>query len=279
MRKSEQVAEALSTLPEVQAVVLGGSSLHWAPDPFSDTDLYAYMTAEPSVEARRKLFSPFSDRPELDHRFWELEDEFLDRHGQMFNVMYRWCDMTEREIAARYEQHEALLGYTTCLCFTVKEGRPLFDRTGWFAAQQAKLERPYPCGLKRAIFAKNRPVLYRGIISCYYQQIAAAIERDDLVSINHRVAAWLASYFDILFALNEYLHPGEKRLLQHLNRLPVLPVEAAQDVRELCCLAGSVEPAIVEVIRRMVDRLDESLAIPLPKANGSARCSWVNETG
>ena len=45
--------------------------------------------------------------------------------------------------------------------------------------------------------------------SCYLKQINAAIFRQDPVSFNHRVAAWLSSYFDILFAINGQFHPGK----------------------------------------------------------------------
>jgi hypothetical protein len=50
--------------------------------------------------------------------------------------------------------------------------------------------------------------------------VARALDRHDLVSVNHRVAAWLASYFDIVFAINRVLHPGEKRLLECGSRVP-----------------------------------------------------------
>jgi predicted metal-dependent phosphoesterase TrpH len=58
----------------------------------------------------------------------------------------------------------------------------------------------------------------RQVRSSYAHQIAAAEVRRDTVSLNHRVAALLASYFDVLFALNRVLHPGEKRLVEYAER-------------------------------------------------------------
>ena len=49
----------------------------------------------------------------------------------------------------------------------------------------------------------------------YYEQIKKALMRNDIVSVNHRITAFLASYFDIIFATNKLLHPGEKRLIKY----------------------------------------------------------------
>ena len=69
-------------------------------------------------------------------------------------------------------------------------------------------------------------------------QIAKALMRNDLVSINHRLAAFLASYFDILFAINEIPHPGEKKLIDIVeNQCNIKPEnfkENLDKVRNIC---------------------------------------------
>jgi hypothetical protein len=95
--------------------------------------------------------------------------------------------------------------------------------------------------------------------SCYLQQIRAAIARQDPVSLNHRVAAWLSSYFDILFAINGQFHPGEKRLLIYAEELTNLPRNAVMDIQQLCDFAGRIEIPIVAHLERMLERLDEKL--------------------
>src|SRR6202008_3460934 len=86
---------------------------------------------------------------------------------------------------------------------------------------------------------ENLPVL-GAIISSYEQQIQAAFLRQDLVSLNHRVAAWLSSSFDILFAANRRFHPGEKRLLALAEELPSVPESMIEDVRTSCSRAVSL---------------------------------------
>lgn len=71
---------------------------------------------------------------------------------------------------------------------------------------------PYPEALRTAIIRKNRALL-SGVLPSYDAQIRKVASRRDLVSINHRTTEFLASYFDIIFAMNRQTHPGEKRLV------------------------------------------------------------------
>ena len=94
------------------------------------------------------------------------------------------------------------------------------------------------------------------IISSYEWQIQAAFLRQDLVSLNHRVGAWLASYFDILFAANRRFHPGEKRLLTHAEKLPSVPESMIEDVRTSCSQAGGLEGCVADHLILMRHRLE-----------------------
>ncbi len=74
----------------------------------------------------------------------------------------------------------------------------------------------------------------------YLRQVAKAAKRGDLVSVNHRVAALLASYFDILFALNRKPHPGEKRLVVLAQRdCPIRPPSMETDIANLLAASGT----------------------------------------
>jgi len=127
------------------------------------------------------------------------------------------------------------------------------------APSKTECQQAYPEELRRAIIAKNHPVLRR-VIPAYLHQIEKAIQRNDLVSINHRVAALMASYFDVLFALNRIPNPGEKRLLTiAAQRCARLPQDMSLQVASVLHAAASTDPGLITNIQTLVDGLDPLL--------------------
>ena len=165
----------------------------------------------------------------------------------------------EGKLAEVLEKHQAALGYTTCFWHTLLTSQVLFDRSGWLSQLKQKYDRPYPEELRQAIITFNRVVL-RDVIPSYRNQVDKAVKRGDLVSINHRVSALIASYFDILFAFNRVPHPGEKRLIEQAVRLcPRLPRSMAAQVETVLSCAGEAHPQLVAEIDRLVDDLESFL--------------------
>jgi hypothetical protein len=255
----QEIASAFGSIPGAEAVAWCGSAAMGVADAHSDFDFYVYTNALVSVENRRSVISQRSRHSQLNNTFWELEDEWVDRENRRFNAMYRACDFVLGEIGARLDRYSADLGYTTAYCFSVANGFILYDPRRWLGVVQERLRQPFPEPLIRSIVADNRPVLGGGMQSCYLAQMKAAIERGDLISLNHRVAVWIASYTDILFAVNRNYHPGEKRLLMYMQGLPDLPEEALVDVPRLCAFAGSLSSPIIEHVSGMLSKLDRWL--------------------
>lgn len=165
----------------------------------------------------------------------------------------------EQQIRDVIERHRPSLGYSTSFWFTLRHSLHLFDRDGWFAGMQALASSPYPEELRRAIVAWNHPLL-RTTRSSYRHQIELAIQRDDPVSVQHRVTALLASVFDIVFALNRTLHPGEKRLLDHVAQLERTPEGYDHHVRSLIqATADLAHSDVLSAIDELSNQIDSEI--------------------
>ena len=235
---ARRVAGAYAALDGVVAVALGGSRATGAAGEGSDVDLYVYAEAEPPLAARAAVAAG-SPRAELGNRAFEPGDEWVDAAtGVHVDAMFRTPRWIEEELDRVLVRHEPRTGCTTALWHGVQTSRALLDRTGWYAALLARAAAPYPEPLARAIVARNLPLLRRGL-SSYVRQLEKGVRRGDAVSVNHRVAAFLASAFDVLFAVNRETHPGEKRLVElALARCPRRPPGLARDVAALLAAGG-----------------------------------------
>jgi predicted nucleotidyltransferase len=259
---ADRVTAAFAALPEVVAVALAGSGVTGATDDQSDIDLYVYAGAPVAIADRVAIATSFAARPEVGNDFWEPGDEWIDAQtGRQVDVMYRTPLWIEEQLERVLVRHEASVGYSTCFWHNVLHSTPLFDRSGWYRDLQAAAMRPYPQPLQRAIIARNHPIL-RQALSSYLTQIDRAVWRGDSVSVQHRVTALLASYFDVLFAVNELPHPGEKRLLQlAATRCAKIPAEMEIQVNALLeTSARPASPAIITHIDALLDSLEDLLA-------------------
>ncbi|HEX6901845.1 MAG TPA: DUF4037 domain-containing protein [Thermoanaerobaculia bacterium] len=256
-----RLAAAYAEIPEVEAVAVAGSRTTAASDAASDVDLYVYSREPVPLSRRREVVERSAGgRAEIGNRFFEPGDEWIDAEtGVHVDAMFRQTAWIEDQLARVLDRHEASVGYSTCFWHNVLTSQALFDRHGWFAALQEKARRPYPEELARAIVAKNHPLL-RGNLSSYLHQIARAVERGDAVAVHHRVTALLASWFDILFAINRLPHPGEKRLLRFAEeRCALRPAGMREDVDALLGAVYPPDARVVERAERVIDGLDQLL--------------------
>jgi hypothetical protein len=257
LQLAQTIADRFAQLPLVEAVSLTGSWNMGVGDAKSDIDLYVFSHGDIPVEDRMALAIRRPDGAEFDNRYWGTADTWYDLEtGIRIEPIYWWTSWLEGEIDRVLHRYEAWTGYTTAFWHSIRSGRILFDRSGWLARLHAEAQQPYPEALRRAIIAKNQPTL-RILSSSYLQQLESALRREDIVSLNHRTAALLAGYFDVLFALNYVPHPGEKRLLHYAETLcPKRPPRLREQVEALIASAGSLNGDVITHANTLLDSLD-----------------------
>lgn len=261
MKKYEEVLKAIvsrfAALEEVEGILLAGSLTTNTQDEYSDIDLYVYENAEIPLDKRDKISKEFTSYIELNNQFWETEDDGILKDLNMgLEIIYRDFDWIKDALERVLDKHQGSVGYSTCFWSNYAASKILYDKNGKFKALQEKYNVPYPKELKRNIIDKNYPLL-RKSMSSYYEQIEKALKRNDLISINHRVGALLASYFDILFAVNEMPHPGEKKLMKIIkSKCSLLPNSLEEDIQSILEKSATGKKDILDFIDSLVDNLD-----------------------
>lgn len=245
----------LGQLPQVEAIALGGSRVTGRNDEKSDYDVYVYITGAIAEDTRRAILEQYCAYMEIGNSFWELEDDVTLRDGIDMDIIYRDLQGFENTVSSVVLDCNAWNGYTTCMWHNLITSRILLDKTGKLTALQEKFRIPYPKKLKENIISNNRKLLH-GMLPSFDVQIRKAEARGDLVSVNHRVAEFLASYFDILFALNEMTHPGEKRMQSICaEECRILPENFHENFDRL--FRGMFREDISPVIGDMVDAIEK----------------------
>ncbi len=215
--------DELSKLEQVEAIALGGSRSGETYDENSDYDIYVYISAPIEEETRRNILSRYCGYIEIGNDYWELEDNCILKNGIDIDIIYRDLDSFCEDVSLVVEEKRAHNGYTTCMWHNLLTCKIIYDKKGALQKAKNRFNIAYPDKLQKNIIERNANLLYASM-PAYSCQILKASGRNDRVSIIHRTAAFLESYFDIILALNKLTHPGEKRLVEYCkNNCDILP--------------------------------------------------------
>ena len=248
-----------SDLAQVEAIALGGSRAGEVFDEKSDYDIYLYCTGEVTEAEKRPILGKYCSYLELSNHFWELEDNCRLKNGIDMDILYRNLDDFVLDVASVVEQKNARNGYTTCMWHNLRTCKIVYDANGRLMEAKRRFSVPYPQELKRNIIDRNCKLLY-AYMPAYSDQIRKAVKRNDLVSINHRTAAFMESYFDVIFALNEQTHPGEKRLIRLAKeRCAILPNHFEENIQKLYSNLFINPEEAVAVLEEMIVELKQIL--------------------
>jgi len=255
----DNLFRALSGLAQVEAIALGGSRAGSHYDEASDYDVYLYCTAPVPEAVRREILEQYCSHMEIGNHFWEYEDNCTLKNGIDIDILYRNLEDFTADVADVVERCHARNGYTTCMWHNLRTCKILYDADGRLAAAKRRFDVPYPEALRQDILTRNWKLL-RAAMPAYESQVKKALARGDLVSVNHRVAAFLESYFDLLFALNRQTHPGEKRLAALCReRCPRLPERFEENLDALFRHMFTSPAEAAEDLGRILDALAKIL--------------------
>jgi predicted nucleotidyltransferase len=251
------LVDEFSKLEEVNGILLAGSHATKTNDKDSDYDIYIYAAKEIALSARKEITDRFFRYIELDNTFWEREDDGILAESDIeVEIIYRDLAWIDSSLNKTLLEFQADTGYTTCFWSNFINSIILYDKNDELNKLQEKYRISYPKELKDNIIKKNYPLLRKQMPS-YYNQIEKALKRNDFVSVNHRIAAFLASYFDIIFAINEMPHPGEKKLINIIEGSNLkTPKDMHKNIENILKLASVNSTDILLEINDLVDELD-----------------------
>ena len=212
----DELIKKFSMLDDVSGIAVGGSYAAKTSDINSDIDIYIFVKKDIPLEFRYNFIKNISSKYETGCEYFGRGDEFYyDKIKKQIDLMYfniNWFTSIVNDV---WIKHIPSNGYTTAFLYTLKNLEIKYDETGYIKELKTLISSAYPENLKNNIIKRNLMLLCDKPFASYYDQIEKAVKRKDYTSINHRISAFLASYFDIIFAKNELLHPGEKRLTEY----------------------------------------------------------------
>jgi predicted nucleotidyltransferase len=247
------IADRLTQVPRVRAVVLGGSWVRGGADPNSDIDLgiYYHGAEPPPVDDLRALAAELDDlhRGEAVTDFgawgpWINGGAWLTIQGRRVDWLYRDLrrvhDVLESCLAGKpaaiYQAGHPHAFHTPIYLGEAVLCMPLTDPYGDLARLKAQLN-PYPLVLHRAMIEGG---LWEAQFTLDTTQKPAL--RGDVLVVAGGLFRCVADLVQVLFALNERWCLNEKGALRQTRLMPHCPPDFAEHAERMLSGIGS-QPA------------------------------------
>jgi hypothetical protein len=228
----ERVVPALSQVPGVVAVVLGGSRAKQTATVRSDYDLGLYYGSEPALDTDKLLEAVRGvvDHPDAasitpvgDWGPWIVGGGWLQIDGRHVDLLYRSDKAVAKIIRACRAGHITLHyqpGHPHCLCSATWMGevalcQPLHDPQGIIDEMKA-MTLPYPEPLRQALIRQ-----FQWEVLFSIQMGESGIPRGEQSYIAGCTYRALACIGQVLFALNKRYLINEKGALNEATLFPV----------------------------------------------------------
>ena len=248
MNTAQFVADRLSQIDGVVAVVLGGSRAKGTATPQSDIDLGIYYDPDqpPALEALRALARELDDRHADDLVTdyggwgpWINGGGWLDIGGQRVDWLYRDLARVEHEIAeceagrprCYYQPGHPHGFYNHIYMGEVFYCQPLYQRDDRLRRLKARTT-PYPPLLKQALIR----ALWEAGFSLENAHKPAA--RGDVVQVAGLFYRAVVVMVQTLFALNERYCINEKGAAGQVESFPLRPMDFSERVMSVLAAPG-----------------------------------------
>ena len=260
LKDIEHVLTPFAAFEPVVAIAVGGSIAAGTGDDDSDVDIYVYSQVEIPLAFRTELANALGRDVLIDNRLWEPGDEWTDlKTGRPMDIIFRRPQWMIDQVRGVLVDFEPRLGYTTTMWDNLLYSTVAYDPTGWYEDLKKTAVVPYPVELQMTVIGHNYRAL-KGIKANLLHQLQVAVRRGDAVSVNHRITAILACYFDILFAANRVTNPGEKMIIEHVKkRCKATPDDYQVAVNKLISSVSWMSGNIIDEARSLLLGLDRFL--------------------
>lgn len=261
----------LTTIPGMQAIVLGGSYASGRETASSDIDLgLYYREASPfSLTAIKKIAEEISHNsmPTVtgfyDWGPWVNGGAWIETREGKVDFLYRNLDQVEKTIEEAlqgivrsdyYQQpthgfHSVIYLAETEICI------PLFDPRFIIAALKVRIIQ-YPQPLKRTIVQNS---LWGSEFALLHARHYSA--SGDIYNTTGCISRISAHLTQALFALNERYFLGDKRVMEIMAGFPVLPTGYIEQLNALIACPGQTTPELQQSVGWMEKLWDQIVTL------------------